>query len=125
LHECYENSDHFDVVEAPVSSNPPPEPSVRWTPRLASPTNLPPSCGEVGHYLLHFGERCSETTKRVRETEAEAVAFVVSEATGLGAMRSSSEYVSLYSGDKDLLTEFLEHIQRASAEIITAITSPG
>ena len=37
LQECYENSDHFDVVEAPVSSNPPPEPSVRWTPRLASP----------------------------------------------------------------------------------------
>jgi len=61
----------------------------------------------------------------VRETEAEAVAFVVSEAIGLEAMRSSSEYISLYSGDKELLTEFLEHIQRASAEIITAITSPG
>jgi hypothetical protein len=80
---------------------------------------------EVGHHLLHFGERRSETTKRVRETEAEAVAFVVSEAIGLEAMRSSSEYISLYSGDKDLLTESLEHIQRASAEIITAITSPG
>jgi hypothetical protein len=80
---------------------------------------------EVGHHLLHFGERRSETTKRVRETEAEAVAFVVSEAIGLEAMRSSSEYISLYTGDKDLLNESLEHIQRASAEIITAITTLG
>lgn len=79
---------------------------------------------EVGHFLLHFGERRRETTRRVRETEAEAVAFVVSQAIGLEAMRSSSEYISLYSGDKDLLTESLEHIQRASAEIIAAITAP-
>jgi hypothetical protein len=79
---------------------------------------------EVGHHLLHFGERRRETTKRVRETEAEAVAFVVSEAIGLEAMRSSSEYISLYSGDRDLLTESLEHIQHASAEIITAIAAP-
>jgi hypothetical protein len=79
---------------------------------------------EVGHHLLHFGDRRRQTTKRVRETEAEAVAFVVSQAIGLEAMRSASEYISLYSGDKDLLTESLEHIQSASAEIITAITAP-
>lgn len=79
---------------------------------------------EVGHLLLHFGERRRDTTKRVRETEAEAVAFVVAEAIGLAAMRSSSEYISLYAGDKDLLTESLGHIQRASAEIIAAITAP-
>jgi len=79
---------------------------------------------EAGHHLLHFGERRRETTKRVRETEAEAVAFVVSEAIGLESMRSSSEYISLYSGDRDLLTASLEHIQRASAEIITAIAVP-
>ena len=79
---------------------------------------------EIGHHLLHFGDRRTETTKRVRETEAEAVAFVVSQAIGLEAMSSASEYISLYSGDKDLLVESLEHIQRASAEIITAITAP-
>jgi hypothetical protein len=79
---------------------------------------------EIGHLLLHFGERRRETTKRVRETEAEAVAFVVSQAIGLEAMRSSAEYISLYTGDKDLLAESLEHIQRAGAEIITAITAP-
>jgi len=79
---------------------------------------------EVGHLLLHFGERRREIAKRVRETEAEAVAFVVSQAIGLEAMRSSAEYISLYAGDKDLLTESLEHIQRASAEIIATITAP-
>jgi hypothetical protein len=79
---------------------------------------------EVAHLLLHFGGRRPETTKRVRETEAEAVSFVVSKAIGLEAMRSSSEYISLYTGDKDLLTESLEHIQRASAEIVAAITAP-
>jgi hypothetical protein len=80
---------------------------------------------EVGHLLLHFGEGPPETSKRVRETEAEAVAFVVSQAIGLQAMRPSSEYISLYSGDKDLLRESLEHIQHASAEIIAAITAPA
>jgi hypothetical protein len=75
---------------------------------------MEPSVELVGHLLLHFGERRRETTKRVRETEAEAVAFVVSQAIGLEATRSSSEYISLYSGDKDLRTESLEHIQRAS-----------
>jgi hypothetical protein len=79
---------------------------------------------EVGHLLLHFGQRRRETTKRVRETEAEAVAFVVSQAVGLEALRSSAEYISLYEGDKALLTESLEHIQRAGAEIIAAITAP-
>lgn len=79
---------------------------------------------EVGHLLLHFGERRREIAKRVRETEAEAVAFVVSQAIGLEAMCSASEYISLYAGDKDLLTESLEHIQRASAEIIATITAP-
>jgi hypothetical protein len=80
---------------------------------------------EVGHLLLHFDSRRTETTKCVRETEAEAVAFVVCQAIDLEAIRSASEYILLYSGDKDGLTESLEHVQRASTEIITAITAPG
>jgi len=76
---------------------------------------------EVAHSLLHQQERRAETTKRVRETEAEAVAFVVCEAIGLKA-DNSADYIQLYSGDKDTLTESLEHVQRASAEILAAIT---
>lgn len=38
---------------------------------------------EIGHEMLHRGERRTLTTKTVRETEAEAVAFVVCQAIGL------------------------------------------
>jgi hypothetical protein len=37
---------------------------------------------EIGDEILHRGERRTLTTKRVRETEAEAVAFVVCQAIG-------------------------------------------
>jgi len=77
---------------------------------------------ETAHAILHFQERRAETTKRVRETEAEAVAFVVCEAIGLKA-QNSADYIQLYSGDKETLAESLEHVQRASAEILAAITS--
>jgi len=77
---------------------------------------------EVAHSLLHQQERRAETTKCVRETEAEAVAFVVCEAIGLKA-NNSADYIQLYSGDKETLTESLEHVQRASADILAAITS--
>jgi hypothetical protein len=75
---------------------------------------------EVAHSLLHMQERRTETTKRVRETEAEAVSFVVCEAIGLTAS-NSVDYIHLYSGDKDTLTESIENVQRASAEILAAI----
>jgi Zn-dependent peptidase ImmA (M78 family) len=38
---------------------------------------------EIGHEMLHRGERRTLTTTEVRETEAEAVAFVVCQAIGL------------------------------------------
>jgi len=75
---------------------------------------------EVAHSLLHFTERRGETTKRVRETEAEAVAFVICEAIGLKA-QNSVDYIHLYSGDKETLTSSLECIQRTCAEILAAI----
>lgn len=77
---------------------------------------------ETGHALLHGQDRRSETTKCVRETEAEAVAFVVCAAIGLKAQHST-DYIQLYSGDKETLAESLEHVQRASAEILAAITT--
>ena len=75
---------------------------------------------ETAHAILHLQERRAETTKRVRETEAEAVAFVICEAIGLKAA-SSADYIQLYSGDKETLAESLEHVQRASSEILASI----
>ena len=78
---------------------------------------------EFGHELLHRGERRNETTKTIRETEAEAVAFVVCQACGLDCSTRSSDYIQLYAGDALLLQESLDHVQRVSSTILTAIES--
>lgn len=77
---------------------------------------------EVGHELLHRGERRKETTRRTRELEAEAVAFVVCTAVGLDAKASSTDYIHLYQGDSAKLAESLHHIRSVASEILAAIT---
>ena len=77
---------------------------------------------ETAHELLHKAERRTMTTATVRETEAEAVAFIVGQAIGLEVGNSSADYIQLYHGDVALLTESLEVIQRTSAVILGAIT---
>ena len=62
------------------------------------------------------------TTATVRETEAEAVAFIVGQAIGLEMGRASSDYIQMYAGNAALLAESLEVIQRTSAVILDAIT---
>ena len=76
---------------------------------------------ETAHALMHFSERRRETTKRIRETEAEAVAFVVCNAIGLETGTCSADYIGLYSGDAKLLTESLQYIQQTANRILTAI----
>ena len=76
---------------------------------------------ELGHELVHKSERRNATTKTVRETEAEAIAFVVSKAIGLETGTASADYIQLYHGNASLLTESLEVIQKASAVILAAL----
>jgi len=45
--------------------------------------------------MLHRGERRTLTTKQVRETEAEAVAFVVCQSIGLRNGTASQDYVTV------------------------------
>jgi hypothetical protein len=52
-------------------------------PGQSAPKEFAPLVHEVAHALLHQGEQRAETSKRVRETEAEAVAFVVARASDL------------------------------------------
>lgn len=77
---------------------------------------------ELAHELLHRGERRQETSKTIRETEAEAVAFVVSKAIGLETGSASADYIQLYNGDKATLAESLDFIQQTAAEILAAVT---
>jgi hypothetical protein len=76
---------------------------------------------ELAHEMLHKAERRTATTKTVRETEAEAVAFVVGKTIGLETGRASADYIHLYHGNAALLTESLEVIQKTSAVILSAI----
>ena len=76
---------------------------------------------ELAHEMLHKAERRTVTTKTVRETEAEAIAFVVSQTIGLDSGRASADYIHLYHGNAALLAESLEVIQKTSALILSAI----
>ncbi len=76
---------------------------------------------ETAHELLHKAERRTFTTATVRETEAEAVAFIVGQAIGLEMGTASSDYIQMYNGNATLLAESLEVIQRTSAVILAAI----
>ena len=78
---------------------------------------------ELAHEMLHKAERRTTTTKIVRETEAEAIAFVVGKAVGLEAGSASADYIHLYHGNASLLAESLEVIQQTSAVILAALES--
>ncbi len=58
----------------------------------------------------------------MRETEAEAVAFIVGQAIGLEMGTASSDYIQMYAGNAALLTESLEVIQRTSAVILGTLS---
>ena len=72
--------------------------------------------------MLHRGDRRTLTTKKVRETEAEAVAFVICNAIGLQNGTSSADYIQLWHRDANLLRESLEAVQQTAAVILRAIT---
>jgi antirestriction protein ArdC len=79
---------------------------------------------EAGHELLHRSERRTATTKIVRETEAEAVAFVVGKAVGLVTGSASADYIQLYKGNASLLAESLEVVQQIAGVILAALEPP-
>ena len=74
---------------------------------------------------MHRNERRARTSKRSRETEAEAVAFVVCQAIGLETGSAAQDYIQLYEGDAKLLTDSLECIQKTSTRILNAIGAEG
>ena len=76
---------------------------------------------ELAHLMLKHSERRTETTKTVRETEAEAIAFVVGKAVGLTTSTASADYIGLYHGNAALLMESLELVQQTAAVILAAV----
>ena len=50
----------------------------------------------LAHEVLHKTERRTATTRTLRATEAEAMAFVVGWSIGLTTGHSSADYINLY-----------------------------
>jgi antirestriction protein ArdC len=77
---------------------------------------------EAAHEALHKADRRAQTTRSIRESEAEAVAFVVSHVTGLDCLSASADYIQLWNGDRTTLIESLQFIQRTASQILSAIS---
>ena len=75
--------------------------------------------------MLHRGDRRTLTSKTVRQTEAEAVAFVVCQAIGLENGSSAADYIQIWNVDANLLRESLEAVQQTAAVILGSITPEG
>jgi len=75
---------------------------------------------EFAHELLHHGKE-SRPSKLVRETEAEAVAYVVSAGIGLEQNNAAVDYIHLYAGDDTTLRGSLVAIQKVSTLILSAL----
>jgi antirestriction protein ArdC len=80
---------------------------------------------EYAHESMHKADRRTSTTKTVRETEAEAVAFAVCSGLGLDCGSSSSDYIGLYDGNADTLIASLEIVQKTACQILDALTLPA
>jgi len=76
---------------------------------------------EFAHEMLHHGNGDRPESKTVRETEAEAVAFVVTQAIGLDTGTAAVDYIQLYNGDHNVLAMSLDRIQNTAAEIISVL----
>jgi hypothetical protein len=77
---------------------------------------------EIAHEELHpdISTRIA-LPKTVKETEAEAVAFVICQAMGLDMSTVSQDYIQLSQGSAEMLTASLERIRVASNTILTGL----
>lgn len=78
---------------------------------------------ELAHEMCHKDRDRKLKSKKIKETEAEAVAFVVCQGIGLDVNTAGSDYIQLYDGDKKTLLESLERIQQTAADILAAVTA--
>lgn len=90
-------------------------------PAIPKPQMFSTMVHELTHELLHWGDRRELTTKVVRETEAEAVAYVVCRSCGLECSTRASDYIQLWSGDDKILMQSLELIRTVASKIIAEL----
>ena len=88
---------------------------------LAPATEFSVIVHEFAHELMHQNDRRENMTRTVIETEAEAVAYVVSQAIGLESGTAASDYIQLYRGNKELLNQSLTAIKSTAHMILSAL----
>ena len=98
---------------------------IRIKPGLSPAEEFSVLAHEAAHEILHRSENQAKNDRKVRETEAEAVAFVVAQAIGLDCNTAASDYIQLYDGKKDTLMESLTRIQQTASKIIEVIMAQG
>jgi hypothetical protein len=76
---------------------------------------------EVAHELLHKQKDRETLSKAQKETEAEAVSFVVGQAIGVDSLGQTADYVQLWKGDAELFAACLGRIQKCAKQIIEGI----
>ncbi|HEX2453123.1 MAG TPA: ArdC family protein [Vicinamibacterales bacterium] len=92
--------------------------TIRLLPSLSPAEEFSVLAHELAHEMLHHQPASGGMPKVVRETQAEAVAFVVSRGIGLETGSAAADYIALYNGDARTLTESLGAIQEASSQIL-------
>jgi antirestriction protein ArdC len=124
-------TDHIQAAGTPVTRDAGIAPAlgrcsptdIKILPDLAPAQEFAVLVHEYAHALLHRGTRRQQTTKTIRETEAEAVSFIVATAAGFECGQAASDYIQMYNGNTETLIESLQAIQSAAAEILTALES--
>ena len=71
---------------------------------------------EIGHELLHWNEDRGLYDTKQKETEAEAVGFIV--ARFFGVDTKAFNYLALYNSDSELILNSLERISKATSKIL-------
>ncbi|MBX3180305.1 MAG: DUF1738 domain-containing protein [Candidatus Hydrogenedentes bacterium] len=94
---------------------------IRIRPSLSPAAEFSVLVHELAHELLHWTDHGLVGTRKSRELEAEAVAYIVSSAIGLECSTASSDYIQLYNGNVETLEASLDGIRKAASEIIMAL----
>jgi antirestriction protein ArdC len=91
---------------------------IRLVPGLSSAEEFSVLAHELAHEMLHHRKDAALPEKLIRETQAEAVAFVVCRGVGLETNTAAADYIALYNGDKKALAESFSVIHETSAQIL-------
>jgi antirestriction protein ArdC len=91
---------------------------IRLMPDMSPAEEFSVLAHELAHEMMHHDKAVAPQPEVVRETQAEAVAFVVCRGIGLETNNAAADYIALYNGDQKTLADSLAAIQQTSARIL-------